>query len=189
MFNVMGKLIVENCFTKKGVEISGLKIITPSVYKDDRGYFMETYHQKDYAAAGIAQVFVQDNQSLSSKNVLRGLHYQINFPQDKLVRVIYGEVFDVVVDLRRNSPTFGEWFGVRLSAENAKQFFIPKNFAHGFLVLSGHAEFAYKCSDFYQANDESGLLWCDSDLNIDWPLAESPIVSAKDAQWKPFKFF
>lgn len=146
----MGKITVETC----GIE--GLKVIVPAVFGDERGYFMETYHYEDYKAAGIDQVFVQDNQSSSRKGVLRGLHFQKEFPQDKLVRVISGEVFDVAVDLREGSSTFGQWFGVTLSAENKKQFFIPKNFAHGFLVLSDYAEFAYKCTDFYHPNDEGG---------------------------------
>ena len=139
----MGKITVETC------EIEGLKVITPQVFGDSRGYFVETYNYNDFREAGIDQVFVQDNQSASVKNVLRGLHFQINHPQDKLVRVISGEVFDVAVDLRPGSPTFGRWHGVVLSAENKKQFFIPKNFAHGFYVLSDYAEFAYKCTDFY----------------------------------------
>ena len=144
----MGKITVETC----GIE--GLKVIVPKVFGDERGYFMETYHYEDYKAAGIDQVFVQDNQSSSRKGVLRGLHFQKEFPQDKLVRVLSGEVFDVAVDLREGSATFGKWFGVVLSEENKKQFFIPKNFAHGFLVLSDYAEFAYKCTDFYHPNEE-----------------------------------
>ena len=129
----MGKITVETC------HIEGLKVITPAVFGDDRGYFMETYNYNDYKAAGIDQEFVQDNQSSSRKGVLRGLHFQINYPQDKLVRVVSGEVYDVAVDLREGSPTYGQWYGVLLSAENKKQFFIPKNFAHGFLVLSDSA--------------------------------------------------
>ena len=132
----MGKITVETC------EIEGLKVITPTVFGDERGYFMETYNYKDYKEAGIDQVFVQDNQSASKKGVLRGLHFQINHPQDKLVRVLRGEVYDVAVDLRKGSETFGKWYGVLLSEENKKQFFVPKNFAHGFLVLSDYAEFA-----------------------------------------------
>ena len=143
----MGKITVETC------HIEGLKVITPTVFCDARGYFMETYTYNDFKEAGIDQVFVQDNQSASKKGVLRGLHFQINFPQDKLVRVVSGEVYDVAVDVRKDSPTFGQWYGVHLSAENKKQFFIPKNFAHGFVVLSDYAEFAYKCTDFYHAND------------------------------------
>ena len=159
----MGKITVETC------EIEGLKVITPTVFGDDRGYFMETYNYNDFAAAGIDVQFVQDNQSASKKGVLRGLHFQKNFPQDKLVRVVSGEVFDVAVDLRKDSPTFGQWYGVVLSAENKKQFFIPKNFAHGFVVLSDYAEFAYKCTDFYHPGDEGGLAWNDPQIGIEWP--------------------
>ena len=147
----MGKLTVETC------EIEGLKVITPQVLEDARGYCMETYQYEDFKAAGIDQIFVQDNQSASVKGVLRGLHFQIQYPQDKLVRVLKGEVYDVAVDIRPGSKTYGKYFGVRLSAENKKQFFIPKNFAHGFLVLSDMAEFAYKCTDFYHPNDEGGI--------------------------------
>ena len=172
----MGKITVENC------EIEGLKVITPTVFGDARGYFMETYHYNDYKAAGIDVEFVQDNQSASKKGVLRGLHFQKEFPQDKLVRVIKGEVYDVAVDLREGSPTFGKWHGVLLSEENKKQFFIPKNFAHGFLVLSDEAEFCYKCTDFYHPEDEGGIRWDDPDLKIAWPLSEDMEVqvSAKD---------
>lgn len=175
----MGKITVETC------EIEGLKVITPSVFGDERGYFMETYNYEDYKAAGIDQIFVQDNQSASKKGVLRGLHFQIKYPQDKLVRVVSGEVFDVAVDLRPQSTTFGKWFGVHLSAENKKQFFIPKNFAHGFVVLSDYAEFAYKCTDFYHANDEGGLLWNDKDLGVNWPIPEDMelTISEKDKMW------
>ena len=159
----MGKITVETC------EIEGLKIITPAVYGDARGYFMETYQYQDFKEAGIDQIFVQDNQSSSRKGVLRGLHFQINYPQDKLVRVISGEVYDVAVDLRENSETYGKWFGVELSAENKKQFYIPQGFAHGFLVLSDEAEFAYKCTDFYHPGDEGGLAWNDPEIGIKWP--------------------
>ena len=147
----MGKIQVETC------EIEGLKIITPTVFGDERGYFMETYNYNDYKAAGIDMEFVQDNQSSSKKGVLRGLHFQINYPQDKLVRVLSGEVFDVAVDLREGSKTYGKWFGVLLSAENKKQFFIPKNFAHGFLVLSDSAEFAYNVQTFIIRTMKAGL--------------------------------
>ena len=165
---------------------SSTKVITPAVFGDSRGYFMETYHYEDYKAAGIDQVFVQDNQSSSVKGVLRGLHFQINYPQDKLVRVISGEVFDVAVDLRPGSATYGKWYGVTLSAENKKQFFIPKNFAHGFVVLSDFAEFAYKCTDFYHPNDEGGILWNDPEIGIDWPIPEGMelIMSEKDKNWE-----
>ena len=175
----MGKITVETC----GIE--GLKVIVPKVFGDERGYFMETYHYEDYKAAGIDQVFVQDNQSSSRKGVLRGLHFQKEFPQDKLVRVLSGEVFDVAVDLREGSATFGKWFGVVLSAENKKQFFIPKNFAHGFLVLADYAEFAYKCTDFYHPNDEGGILYNDPEIGVEWPVPEGMelIMSEKDQKW------
>ena len=179
----MGKITVETC------EIEGLKIITPSVFGDARGYFMETYNYNDFAEAGITEKFVQDNQSASKKGVLRGLHFQINYPQDKLVRVVNGEVFDVAVDLRKGSKTFGKWYGVRLSAENKKQFFIPKGFAHGFLVLSDYAEFVYKCSDFYHPNDEGGIAYNDPDIAVKWPIEEGLelIMSEKDTKWGGFK--
>ncbi|MGO5051976.1 dTDP-4-dehydrorhamnose 3,5-epimerase [Lachnospiraceae bacterium LCP25S3_G4] len=176
----MGKITVTEC------DIKGLAVIEPAVFGDERGYFMETYNFKDFQEAGIGVEFVQDNQSSSKKGVLRGLHFQINYPQDKLVRVVSGEVFDVAVDLRPDSETYGKWYGVILSAENKKQFFIPKNFAHGFLVLSDFAEFAYKCSDFYHPNDEGGLAWNDSDIGIEWPISENMelIISEKDQKWK-----
>ncbi|MGN0277314.1 MAG: dTDP-4-dehydrorhamnose 3,5-epimerase [Hominisplanchenecus sp.] len=179
----MGKITVETC------EIEGLKVITPTVFGDERGYFMETYQYNDFKEAGIDVTFVQDNQSASKKGVLRGLHFQIQYPQDKLVRVISGEVFDVAVDLRPGSATYGKWFGVRLSAENKKQFFIPKNFAHGFLVLSDYAEFTYKCSDFYHSNDEGGIRYDDKDIAVDWPIPEGMelIMSDKDQKWGGFR--
>lgn len=179
----MGKITVETC------EIEGLKVITPTVFGDSRGYFMETYNYNDFKEAGIDQIFVQDNQSSSTKNVLRGLHFQIQYPQDKLVRVVNGEVFDVAVDLRPGSATYGKWFGVILSAENRKQFFIPKNFAHGFLVLSDHAEFAYKCTDFYHPGDEGGLLWSDETIGVAWPIEKGMelIISEKDKKWGGLK--
>lgn len=175
----MGKFTVETC------DIEGLKIITPTVFGDKRGYFMETYQANDFKELGIDTVFVQDNQSSSTKGVLRGLHYQINFPQDKLVRVIQGEVYDVVVDLRKGSATYGKAKGVLLSAENKKQFFIPKGFAHGFLVLSDYAEFCYKVSDFYHPNDEGGLLWSDSEVGIEWPIPEGMELNIieRDQNW------
>ena len=180
----MGKFkVTENC---NG--IAGLKVIEPSVFGDARGYFMETYQYNDFKEAGIDCTFVQDNQSASKKGVLRGLHFQIHFPQDKLVRVINGEVFDVAVDLREGSETFGKWFGVLLSAENKKQFFIPKGFAHGFVVLSEYAEFFYKVTDFYHPNDEGGLLWNDPKIGVEWPIPEGMtkqdlILSDKDKVW------
>jgi len=175
----MGKIKVETC------EIEGLKVITPTVFGDNRGYFMETYNYNDFKEAGIDQVFVQDNQSASKKGVLRGLHFQIQYPQDKLVRVIKGEVYDVAVDLRKGSKTYGQWYGVLLSEENKKQFFIPKNFAHGFLVLSDYAEFCYKCTDFYHPNDEGGLAYNDPKLGVAWPIPEGMelTLSDKDQKW------
>ena len=172
----MGQIQVTHC------EIEGLAIIQPTVHGDDRGYFMETYNQKDMQDAGLAMTFVQDNQSMSVKGVLRGLHYQINHPQGKLVRVIWGQVFDVAVDLRKNSPTFGAWHGEILSAENQKQFYIPEGFAHGFYVLSDTAEFVYKCTDFYHPGDEGGLRWNDPAIGVNWPLLPgiTPILSEKD---------
>ena len=165
--------------------IEGLWEIQPKIFGDARGYFMETYNYNDYKAAGIDQIFVQDNQSASVKNVLRGLHFQIEYPQDKLVRVVSGEVFDVAVDLRPGSATYGKWHGVVLSAENKKQFFIPKNFAHGFLVLSDYAEFAYKCTDFYHPGDEGGLKFDDPDIGVEWPFAPGTelVMSDKDQKW------
>ena len=172
-------------FRKTETPIEGLIVIDPTVFGDDRGYFMETYQIDDFAAAGIDRPFVQDNQSSSKKGVLRGLHFQINHPQDKIVRVVSGEVFDVAVDLREGSSTYGQWYGVRLSAENKKQFFIPKNFAHGFLVLSDYAEFAYKCTDFYHPNDEGGIIWNDPDIGVEWPIPEGMelVMSEKDQKW------
>ena len=164
----MGQITVE----KNVNGISGLCVITPAIHGDSRGYFMETYHQRDMAEVGLNYTFVQDNQSASSKGVLRGLHYQKTFPQTKLVRVIRGEVFDVAVDLRKDSPTFGKHYGILLSEENRKQFLIPKGFAHGFLVLSDIAEFCYKCDDFYHPNDEGGVAWNDPEIGISWPKLE-----------------
>lgn len=176
----MGKITVTT------TKIEGLKVITPQVFGDERGYFMETYNYNDFKEAGIPEVFVQDNQSASKKGVLRGLHFQINFPQDKLVRVVKGEVFDVAVDLREGSKTFGQWHGEILSAENKKQFFIPKGFAHGFVVLSDYAEFCYKCTDFYHPNDEGGLLWNDPEIGIEWPIPSDMelTLSEKDKNWQ-----
>ena len=180
----MGQIQVENC---GGIE--GLKVITPKVFPDARGYFMETYNYNDFKAAGIDCTFVQDNQSASRRGVLRGLHFQIHYPQDKLVRVVNGEVYDVAVDLRKGSQTFGRAFGVVLSAENKKQFFIPKNFAHGFLVLSEEAEFCYKVTDFYHPNDEGGLMWNDPDIHVEWPLQAGVelILSDKDKVHPSFR--
>lgn len=149
--------------------IEGLYVIEPTVFGDSRGYFTETYNQRDMHEAGLDMVFVQDNQSMSTKGVLRGLHFQKEHPQGKLVRVIRGKVFDVAVDLRKKSPTYGKWYGVELSAENKKQFYISEGFAHGFLVLSDEAEFCYKVTDFYRSGDEGGLAWNDPDIGIEWP--------------------
>ena len=178
----MGKITVEKC------EIEGLKIITPQVHGDARGYFMETYNYNDFKEAGIDVEFVQDNQSASKKGVLRGLHFQIAHPQDKLVRVIKGEVYDVAVDMRPGSATYGQWKGVLLSEENKKQFFVPKNFAHGFLVLSDYAEFCYKCSDFYHPGDEGGIMYNDPSIGVEWPIPEGMelTLSERDTKWGSF---
>lgn len=161
----MGQIKVE----KNVGSIDGLHIIEPAVHGDSRGYFMETYNKRDMEEAGLNMNFVQDNQSMSTKGVLRGLHFQINYPQGKLVRVIKGRVFDVAVDLRKGSKTYGKWFGVELSEENKKQFYISEGFAHGFLVLSETAEFCYKVTDFYHPNDEGGIAWNDPTIGIKWP--------------------
>ena len=161
----MGQIMVE----KNVGGIEGLCVITPAVHGDNRGYFMETYSQRDMEENGIFVNFVQDNQSMSVKGVLRGLHFQKKYPQTKLVRAIKGSVFDVAVDLRPSSATYGKWYGVLLTEENKKQFLVPKGFAHGFLVLSDVAEFCYKCDDFYHANDEGGLAWNDPAIGIVWP--------------------
>jgi dTDP-4-dehydrorhamnose 3,5-epimerase len=169
--------------------IEGVYIIEPTVFGDERGYFMETYQEKEFKEAGIDDAFVQDNQSKSKRGVLRGLHFQRTKPQGKLVRVIRGEVFDVAVDLRRDSATYGKWEGVTLSEDNKKQFYIPEGFAHGFLVLSDEAEFTYKCTDFYDADDECGILWNDTEIGVEWPLegVDELILSEKDEKWKPLK--
>jgi len=159
----MGQIKVEK------LPIEGLYIIEPCVHGDNRGYFMETYNQKDMEDAGLNMRFVQDNQSMSTKGVLRGLHFQKKYPQGKLVRVIKGSVYDVAVDLRSDSKTYGQWYGVELTEENKKQFYIPEGFAHGFLVLSDTAEFCYKCTDFYHPGDEGGLAWNDPEIGIKWP--------------------
>ena len=197
----MGQIKVE----KNVGGIEGLCVIIPAVHGDNRGYFMETYSQRDMAEAGLDIPFVQDNQSMSVKGVLRGLHFQKQYPQTKLVRAIKGSVFDVAVDLRSGSATYGKWFGVLLTEENKKKFLIPKGFAHGFLVLSDTAEFCYKCDDFYHANDEGGLAWNDPTIGIEWPelvgtyqgtasaegysLADgTPLnLSDKDQKWKILK--
>ena len=162
--------------------IEGLCVITPAVHGDSRGYFMETYSQRDMKDAGLDIDFVQDNQSMSAKGVLRGLHFQKQYPQTKLVRAIRGSVFDVAVDLRSGSATYGKWYGVLLSEENKKQFLIPKGFAHGFLVLSDTAEFCYKCDDFYHANDEGGLAWNDPAIGILWPEVQGSYAGSASAE-------
>lgn len=176
-------------FKFTNTKIEGMFLVEPAVFEDNRGYFMETYNENDFKDAGYDLTFVQDNQSKSSKGVLRGLHLQVNYPQGKLVRVIKGEVFDVGVDLRKDSDTYGEWFGSILSDENKKQLFIPEGFAHGFLVLSDEAEFVYKCTEFYHGDDEGGIKWDDSDIGINWPLddIDEIILSDKDKEWKTLK--
>lgn len=174
----MGQIQVE----KNVGGIQGLCIIQPQVHGDNRGYFVETYNQRDMEEAGLNMVFVQDNQSCSTKGVLRGLHFQKEFPQGKLVRVIKGSVFDVAVDLRSNSETYGKWFGVELTEENKKQFYIPQGFAHGFLVLSDVAEFCYKCTDFYHPGDEGGLAWNDPAIGIDWPQLQGSYQGSASAE-------
>lgn len=195
----MGQIYIEK------TEINGLCIITPTVHKDSRGYFMESYNERDFQEAGLNLRFVQDNQSMSQKGVLRGLHFQKEYPQGKLVRVIRGRVYDVAVDLRKNSATFGKHFGIILTEENKKMFYIPEGFAHGFLVLSDTAEFAYKVTDFYHPGDEGGLAWNDPEIGIVWPELSgnyqgnagsagyhmedgSPLIlSEKDELWLPLK--
>ena len=174
----MGQISVERNIN--GIE--GLCVITPAVHGDSRGYFIETYNQRDMKEAGFDITFVQDNQSMSTKGVLRGLHFQKQYPQTKLVRVIKGEVFDVAVDLRSGSPTYGHWHGEILSEENKKQFLIPRGFAHGFLVLSDVAEFCYKCDDFYHVNDEGGMAWNDPDIGIVWPKLEGEYKGTASAE-------
>lgn len=174
----MGQIKVE----KDVAGIKGLCVIEPAVHGDSRGYFMETYNQHDMEEAGIDITFVQDNQSMSMKGVLRGLHFQKNYPQTKLVRVIKGSVFDVAVDLRSGSDTYGKWYGIELTEENKRQFLIPRGFAHGFLVLSDTAEFCYKCDDFYHANDEGGMAWNDPEIGIEWPGVEGEYHGSASAE-------
>lgn len=170
----MGQIQVQAC------PIKGLYIVEPTVHGDSRGYFMETYNERDMQEAGLNMRFVQDNQSMSSKGVLRGLHFQKQYPQGKLVRVLRGEVFDVAVDLREGSETFGQWYGLVLSAENHKQFYISEGFAHGFLVLSDMAEFCYKVTDFWHPGDEGGLAWNDPDIGIEWPQLKGSYSGSAD---------
>ena len=173
----MGQIKVEK------TPLEGLYVIEPTVHQDERGYFVETYNQRDFEEAGLYYTFVQDNQSMSVKGVLRGLHFQKEFPQAKLVRVIRGTVFDVAVDIRKNSPTYGKWYGVELSEDNKKQFLISEGFAHGFVVLSDVAEFCYKVTDFYHPGDEGGIAYNDPDIGIEWPAAGNLIMSQKDQNW------
>jgi dTDP-4-dehydrorhamnose 3,5-epimerase len=171
----MGQFNFQRC-----LDIEGLYIIEPKIFRDGRGYNLETYNDKDFAEAGLDMKFVQDNQSMSIKGVLRGLHFQKTYQQGKLVRVTSGEVFDVAVDLREGSKTFGKWFGVVLTAEKKNMFYIPEGFAHGFLVLSDYAEFTYKLSDYYHPEDESGIPWNDETLNINWPIPEEMKIITSD---------
>ena len=172
----MGKIKVTRC------EIEGLCVIEPTVFRDERGYFVETYNYNDFAAEGLDMKFVQDNQSMSVKGVLRGLHFQKQYPQGKLVRVIKGSVYDVAVDLREGSPTYGQYYGVELTEENKKQFYISEGFAHGFLVLSDVAEFCYKVTDFWHPGDESGLAWNDPEINIQWPQLRGTYPGSASAE-------
>jgi dTDP-4-dehydrorhamnose 3,5-epimerase len=176
-------------FIKIKTDIQDLYIIENKVYSDERGFFLEAYHKSAFEEIGLNMEFVQDNHSKSVKGVLRGLHFQKNQPQGKIVRVINGEVFDVAVDLRKDSKTYLKWHGVRLSGEDNKMFYIPEGFAHGFLVLSDIAEFQYKCTNYYDAKDESGIIWNDKDINIKWPieLVDEIILSEKDKNLKSFK--
>jgi dTDP-4-dehydrorhamnose 3,5-epimerase len=179
----MGKIIVGKTF------IDGLYIIKPTVFGDSRGYFMETYNKKDYLEAGLNMEFVQDNQSKSRKGVLRGLHFQIKHPQGKLVSVLQGEVFDVAVDLRKGSETYGKWYGITLTGDSKTQFYVPSGFAHGFVVLSEEAVFSYKCTDYYRPEEEGGIIWDDPDVGIKWPLEgiDNLIMSDKDKNLKTLK--
>lgn len=167
--------------------IKDVYIIEPTVFGDERGYFMETYSDADFKAAGLDYTFVQDNQSKSKKGVLRGLHFQKTYPQAKLVRVLEGEVFDVAVDLRKGSSTYGKWVGVNLSAENKRQFIVPRGFAHGFVVLSETATFAYKCDELYHPEDEGGIMWNDPDIGIDWGDISQVLLSEKDKKHPTLK--
>ena len=175
----MGQIKVTKC------SIEGLYVIEPAVHGDNRGYFMETYKRSDFVAAGLDYNFIQDNQSSSRKGVLRGLHFQKKYPQAKLVRVLVGEVFDVAVDLRKGSKTYGKWVGTMLSAENKRQFMIPRGFAHGFIVVSDYAEFAYKCDELYHPEDEGGIMYNDPSIAVEWPDVGGIILSEKDKNYPP----
>ena len=174
----MGQIKVE----KNVGGIEGLCIVEPAVHGDKRGYFMETYNRKDMEEAGLTMKFVQDNQSCSTKGVLRGLHFQKKYPQGKLIRVITGTVFDVAVDIRRGSRTYGKWFGVELTEDNKKQFYIPEGFAHGFLALSNTAEVFYKCTDYYHPGDEGGIAWNDPRIGIIWDQVEGKYTGSASAE-------
>lgn len=179
----MGKFQIEQCG-----QIEGLYLIQPTVFGDNRGYFMETYNYNEFKELGLDMVFVQDNQSKSTKGVLRGMHYQKEHTQGKLVRVISGKVYDVVVDIRKDSKTYGQWYGATLSAEKKNMMYVPEGFAHGFYVLSDTAEFLYKCTDFYDPSSEAGIMWNDPMIRIDWPIpeGETPIISEKDTKHPNF---
>lgn len=181
-----GDCITSGNFTFIETSIEGVKVIEVKSYGDYRGSFMETYRREDFIAGGIACEFVQDNQSSSVKGVLRGLHFQVEHPQGKLIRVASGKVFDVAVDVRKGSPTYGRWEGCILSAENRRQFFIPRGLAHGFLVLSDSAEFCYKCDDVYHPNDEGGVIWNDPEIAIDWPALDVPLILSEKDEHQPF---
>ena len=174
-------------FTFKETKIKDVYIIEPEVFGDNRGYFMETYRKEEFDNAGLKYNFVQDNQSKSKKGVLRGLHYQRKYPQAKLVRVISGEVFDVAIDLRKDSPTYGQWVGEILSSENKKMLMVPRGFAHGFMVLSETAEFIYKCDEVYHPEDEGGIMWNDPEVGIKWPSDIEPLLSEKDQKHPSLK--
>lgn len=164
--------------------LPGVFFIEPVVHEDPRGFFLETFHHRKYAEAGIDQVFVQDNHSHSKQGILRGLHYQLRHPQGKLVFVLKGEIFDVAVDIRRGSPTFGQWVGATLSSANRRQMYVPEGFAHGFCILSEFADVLYKCTDFHNPEDDYGIVWSDATISIDWPVKKTPILSAKDSKFQ-----
>lgn len=184
----MGQIKVTEC-VRDSLRIQGLYIMEPTIHRDERGFFMESYNRRDFEEAGLSMSFVQDNQSSSIKGVLRGLHYQKKYPQGKLVRVLKGSVFDVAVDLRVSSNTFGKWYGLVLSEENKKMFYIPEGFAHGFLVLSDIAEFFYKVTDFYHPGDEAGISYDDPEIGVEWPIEKGMrlILADRDKKWPGIK--